>query len=194
VRNWVKKVNRNKWVSLPVEEVAMFIFFIFAVITISLPFMALFFMSKGFRWILVLIMIWISAGYLVVRTNEDTENPYTSGEISRKDRTTGVQNEVERTEELISRGETGLTLSQDMVYERMGNTVRKLMIISGISEGEFMASKEEPFTPLKRLLRLEKRKGSFNPLKRIGLYRDRRFIQEVSFHLDLIERWLNENI
>lgn len=156
--------------------------------------MALFFMSKGFRWILVLIMIWISAGYLVVRTNEDTENPYTSGEISRKDRTTGVQNEVERTEELISRGETGLTLSQDMVYERMGNTVRKLMIISGISEGEFMASKEEPFTPLKRLLRLEKRKGSFNPLKRIGLYRDRRFIQEVSFHLDLIERWLNENI
>jgi len=43
-------------------------------------------------------------------------------------------------------------------------------------------------------LRLEKRKGSFNPLKRFGLYRDRRFIQEVSFHLDLIERWLNENI
>lgn len=177
---------------IPIEEVALFLFFIFAITTISLPFMALLLWSKGFRWILVLILVIISAGYLASRAGEDTESHILG--FGKKKRTARQMDEVSKATDLLSRGEIGYTLSQDVVYERMAGIVRKGLIVRGISEREMLASTEKDTARFRELLRHEKRKGSFSVAKRLGFKRDREFISKVSGHIVILERWSNEDI
>jgi hypothetical protein len=177
---------------IPIEEVALFLFFIFAITMISLPFLALFLWSKGFRWILVLILIMISAGYLASRAGEDTESHIMGFE--KKKKATHQMDEVSRATDLLCRGEVGYTLSQDVVYERMAGIVRKGLIVRGISERDMLASTDNEMAPLRGLLRHEKRKGSWSVVKRLGFKRDREFMSKVSDQMVVLERWLNEDI
>jgi len=177
---------------MPIEEVAMFFFFIFAITMISLPFLALFLWSKGFRWLFVLLLIWISAAFLASRASEDTESHITRFEQGERAR--GQMDEVSRAMDLLSRGEIGYTLSQDVVYGRMAGVVRKGLIARGISEGEMLASTDKGTASLRELLRHEKRRGSWSIIKRLGFKRDRRFMSNVSSNLVVLEGWLNEDI
>lgn len=183
---------RSRGFYFPIEEMAMFLFFVFAIIMISLPFLALFVQSKGFKWILVLIMVWISAGYLASKASEEAESQHIV--FTKRKRQRSPPGEVARASDLISRGEVGFTLSQDIVYDRLASIVRKGLVTREVAEKDFIASSDGSTAPLRELLKHEKRKGSFSLAKRLGLNRDEDFIHRVSDRLNVIERWLNEDI
>jgi DNA-binding PadR family transcriptional regulator len=183
---------RSRRFDFPIEEVAMFLFFIFAIVTISLPFLALFIQSKGFKWMLVIILIWISAGYLASKAGEEAEGQLVM--FSRKKKQTPPPDELARATELLSRGEIGFVLSQDVVYDRLASMVRKGLVTREVAEKDFIASTDAGTGVLRELLKHEKRKGSFSFVKRLGLNRDKDFIHRVSDRVDVIERWSNEDI
>jgi len=183
---------RFKGLGIPIEEVAMFLFFVFAIIMISLPFLALMLWSKGFRWILVLILIWISAAYLASKAGEETESHNFAFPVKRKPSMRA--DETGRASELISRGEIGYTLSQDVVYDRLAAVIRKGLLVRDLPEREMLSSADPTTLPLRELLRHEKRKASGSMAKRFGFKRDRHFIERVSNDIGLIERWLGGDI
>lgn len=179
---------------LPLElgEVVLLMFLLTFVVIVSLPFLIMFAQSTGFRWLVVLVTIWLVGGYLGVKIYEETGGTGVHGPHAHpgtsKDR-------IHETSVLLARGEVGYTLSQDVVYQRMAEVVRKNLSLRGISDidAEPRLSGEDRLR-FRALLAHEKRKGSRSMLKRLGLKRDREFIPRVRTYLDIIEGWMDEDI